>query len=107
MDYEQMYAYKDFCTGQDEDWTLEELRSMRPDLADRWFIDRGAGVCNVANDGGVPACASICQSIQDCAYFSTSETTECYGCFIYKSCENAIQTKHDYHIYRMTGKGNI
>ena len=102
--YEQVNESEQFCKESTGDWTIEELRSQRSDLT--WFNHFGNGVCNIANKGGISACADICQSVTDCAFFSTSNTTSCYACFIYKTCQEPITSDYDYKIYQMTNKGN-
>ena len=73
---------------------------MRDDLD--WFVDRGKGVCNIGNNGGIQACAKICQDISGCRYFSVSTAYPCYACFIYKSCNDPFDDpKTDYKIYEM------
>ena len=62
-------------------------------------------VCRVALVGGIQACARLCKSIKGCNFFSTSTSTDCYACFIYKSCDNPITSEHDYKIYRIKDRG--
>ena len=103
--YKQIEATNTFCkSNRIADWTTDELKSKRPDLS--WYIGFGNGVCNIGNNGGVPACSKICQDIDGCQYFSVSTTVACFACFIYKSCDSPISTDHDYKIYKMQG-GNI
>ena len=77
---------------------------MRNDLD--WYVDRGNGVCNIGNNGGIEACFKICQDIDGCRYFSVSIENPCYACFIYKTCDDPYDDlKLDYKIYEMqTGK---
>ena len=103
--YEQVYETKQFCKQSSGDWTTQELQSQRPDLS--WRIDYGNGVLYVGNNGGILACSSICQSIKDCLYFSTSETSPSYACFIYKTCETPVTSTSDYKIYRIVVNSNF
>ena len=108
--YEHVHEGKQFCKKSKADWTIQELQSQRSDLD--WYKDHSKfesyGVCNVADNGGISACADICQSINDCVYFSTSETQECYACFVYKTCDDPIDANYEneYKIYRLTKKGD-
>ena len=100
--YKQFEVTNSFCkSNQIADWTTDELKSKRPDLS--WYIAFGNGVCRIGNNGGVPACAKICQGIDGCQYFSVSTTVSCHACFIYKSCDSPISSPHDYKIYKMQG----
>lgn len=103
--YEQVYEGKQFCKNSSGDWTIVELESQRNDLT--WYSDFGNGVCNITNNGGISACADICASIKDCVYFSTSDATPCFACFIYKTCNNPINIENSYKIYQISDQGNI
>jgi hypothetical protein len=63
-----------------------------PTSAGAWYVDSqngfGTGVCNIGDKLGVAGCQRICASIQGCKYYSTSITTPCYACFVWKSCPN-------------------
>ena len=96
--YAKVHAPHSFCKTT-EDWVQSDLEAIRGDLV--WFGHFGNGVCYVGNNGGAQACANICSTIPDCLFFSTSTTQDCYGCFIYKSCDSPITTEHNYHIYQM------
>ena len=103
--YEQVEDANTFCkSDQKADWTTDELKLQRSDLD--WYIGFGNGVCDVGNNGGIPACAKICQGIDGCRYFSVSTTVSCYACFIYKTCNDPISTDYDYKIYKMKN-GNL
>ena len=89
-----------FCK-QTDDFDLDALTSLRPDLT--WISDFSNGVCDIGNNGGADACYDICASIPKCAFFSISTETPCYACFIYTTCDDAIaDSKYaDYRIYAM------
>ena len=106
--YEHIETGKAFCkSAQSSDWTTDELKSKRPDLS--WYIHYGNGVCDIGKHGDVENCARICKGIDGCRYFSVSTTSDCYACFIYKTCDNPISFSHyDYNIYEMQeGNDNI
>ena len=92
---------KDFCQQKGKgDWTTEELKGLTNDLD--WFVDGGNGVCNIGNNGGIGACAKICQDINGCRYFSVSTANPCYACFIYKNCNDPFDVpKIDYKIFEI------
>ena len=105
MPYKHIEASKTFCKSEHTaDWTTEELKSKRQDL--NWYIHFGNGVCNIGNNGGAEKCARICKDIAGCRYFSVSDTSPCYACWIYKTCDSPISTNHDYKIYEMQ-EGNV
>ena len=109
--YEQVYEGNELCKKSNRDWTIQELQSQRSDLIwkEVYYEDTGYDTY-VPSIRGISACVDICQSINDCVYFSTSETKEGYACSVYKTCDYPMNSNHVnefYKIYRMAERGNI
>ena len=98
----------EFCKSNNYqgDWSTATLKSIRNDL-DWHLLNYGNGVCNIGNTGGIDQCAQICKSIEGCKYFSVSEETRCFACFIYKTCNDPVTDPYtNYKIYEIQ-EGNF
>lgn len=50
---------------------------------------QNASIFSIRNHGGIEACNTTCQDIDDCRFLSLSTTAPCYTCFIFNECNNS------------------
>jgi hypothetical protein len=87
---------KGVCLGTKDDYTLEEMQSIYKDIetqySSSWISSKyfGTGLCGIAS---AESCASICNIVAGCKYFSHGLNQEdcSYGCYISKTCAGGAE----------------